>query len=96
MKTLLVSSLTALSLMLGGTALAASPAKTTATTMQTCEQLIKKFDETVGGKATAPMIKQAKELRSTGEKACWKGEYAKGVADLKTALNDIGVKTATY
>lgn len=89
MKTLLATSLTALSLVLGGSAMAATQSTET---MATCEQLMKQFDGAVVNHATAPRIKQAKDMRSAGEKACKKGNYTKGVSDLHAALNDIGVK----
>ena len=91
MKTLLVTTLTALSLGLGSPLLAATPAKTT---MTTCEQLIKQFDDSVGSHGMAAKIKEAKELRTAGENACKSGDYTKGVSDLHTALNNLGVKPA--
>ncbi len=75
----------------GGTAIAATPAKLT---MANCDSLIQQFDKAVGEHATAPKLQNAKDMRAAGEKACKAGDYSKGVADLQTALNDIGVKPA--
>ena len=90
MKRIVTTSLTALALLLGGTAIAATT--TPKPTMTTCESLIKQFDDSVGAHGGSPNLQKAKDMRMSGEKACKAGDYNKGVADLHLALKDIGVK----
>lgn len=89
MKRIVTTSLTLAALAFGGTAIATTPAKLT---MASCDTLIQQFDKVVGDHGTAPKLQNAKDMRAAGEKACKAGNYKKGVADLETALNDIGVK----
>lgn len=93
MKTLTSSVLAAVALALGGAAFAATPAKPT---MATCDALMKQFDQVVGTHGMAAKVSQAKEMRAKGEQSCKAGNYQRGVADLHTALNDIGVKPIEY
>lgn len=91
MKRILTTSMTLAALAFGGTAIAATPAMHT---MANCDSMIQQFDKVVGDHGTAPKLQNAKDMRAAGEKACKAGDYKKGVADLQTALNDIGVKPA--
>lgn len=81
--------LAAIALTFGGSAMAATAAKAT---MADCETLMKQFDTAVTKHESAPKIKDAKDMRTAAEKLCKSGDYAKGVSDLKVALNDIGEK----
>jgi len=89
MQRMLTIPLTALTLALAGSAFAAAP---TSPTEGTCNSLVKQFDQAVPSHGSDIKIQQARNLRTSGDKACQSGDYKKGVEDLQLALNDIGVK----
>jgi hypothetical protein len=95
MNKILINTAAALTLIIGGSCLAAPkpPAKQKADA-STCSSLTKQFDDAMGTHGNAAKFSEAKTLRAEGEKDCTAGEFAKGAHDLRHALRDLGVKPA--
>ncbi len=72
-------------LMLAGTAFAATPA-------EKCAALEKQFDQVIGQHESAKKATAAKELRTEGGTLCTEGKAPEGIKKLEQALKDIGVK----
>lgn len=92
MKRILATSVAVALFTLGGNAFATGTYEKS--TKADCDSLIQQFDKAVTEHGTAAKLKQAKDMRAAGEKACKAGDYKKGVSDLHMALTDIGVKPA--
>jgi hypothetical protein len=67
-------------------------AKVKTTSAQRCVALEKQFDASIKKHEQAAKANEAKTMRADGGKLCDDGQHASGVAKLRTALKNIGVK----
>lgn len=90
MRQMIASVLAALAIGAAGTTYAASAVQTE--DMNTCATLMKQFDQAVSAHNQAPKLIEARAKRSSAETSCKSGNYKAGIGDIRSALNDIGVK----
>jgi hypothetical protein len=57
----------------------------------TCSTLMKQFDQAAPAHNSAAKIVEARAKRISAESSCKAGNYKAGIADIRAALNDIGV-----
>ncbi len=92
MKRMIASVLAAFAVGLAGSAHAATTAQGATEDQKTCQTLMSQFDQAVAAHNQAPKVVEARAKRSSGETSCKSGNYKSGIVDLRSALNDIGVK----
>lgn len=94
MKTSLLLSALAGSLLLAGGAMAADASRQLAATMsmgEKCTTLEQQFDDAIKTHGNAAKATEAKTLRSQASALCAGGKQPEGVSKLEQALKDIGV-----
>ena len=89
MNRMMASSLAAFAVAVAGAVHAADTAMNDAST---CSALMKQFDQAAPAHNSAAKIVEARAKRSAAETACQAGNYKSGISDLRSALDDIGVK----
>jgi hypothetical protein len=89
MNRMIASALAAFAVAAAG---AAHAGNTAANDASTCTALMKQFDQAAPAHDSAVKIVEARAKRSAAESACEAGNYKAGIGDLRTALEDIGVK----
>lgn len=83
-------------LLMVGLSAGASAATKATPTMERCQALESQFDTAKDSHKAAKEYQRALSSREKGAQECKAGDYSKGVASLKAALQDLGVKPVAH